>query len=64
MAVAILEKFKELPRMANTFSMMSQSLSSGSMCVRLVKMFHVAAPAEHPEVFELRSDLDGDEQDK
>jgi hypothetical protein len=28
-------------------------------------MYHVATPpAEHPEVFELRSDLEGDEQDE
>ena len=52
-------------RRANTSSTTSQSLSSGSKSVRLVKMYHVATPpAEHPEVFELRSDLEGDEQDE
>ena len=49
-------------RRTSSTSMTSQSTASGTKSVRLVKMYHVATPpAEHPETFDLRSDLDDDE---
>ena len=49
-------------RRTSSTSMTSQATTSGTKSVRLVKMYHVATPpAEHPETFDLRSDLDDDE---
>ena len=49
-------------RRTSSTSMTSQATASGTKSVRLVKMYHVATPpAEHPETFDLRSDLEDDE---
>ena len=51
-------------RASTTSSATSHSLSSGTKSVRLVKMYHVATPpAETPEIFELRSDLEDEPEE-
>eukprot|EP00435_Cladocopium_sp_Y103_P028310 s1787_g7.t1 len=51
-------------RRTSTTSSTSQPSSTASKSVRLVKMYHVATPpAEHPEIFELRSDLEEEAAD-
>ena len=52
-----------IPRRASTASTVSSSQGTGPRSVRMVKMYHVATPPPGPEQYDLRSDLEGDEDE-